>query len=108
MRKYNFIALISGIDFIALETNFTNYKPYFDIPNNEKNYLDIIYKNVFLSNRNQTVDVGIVFKEELISNEIIFTPSIEHIKDLLKYNANKIIENEGKAFENEEKLKDLI
>lgn len=108
VRKYNFIAVISGIDFIALETKFTDYKPYFDIPNNEKNYLDIIYKNVFLSNRDQIVDVGIVFKEELISNEIIFTPTIKHIKDLSKFNANVIIAGEGKSYENEEKLKEII
>ena len=108
VRKYNFIALISGLDFITLGTKFTNYKPYFDIPNNEKNYLDIIYKNVFLLNRNQKVDVGVVFKEELISNKIIFTPIIEHIKDLSNYNANVIIDNEGKSYENEEKLKEII
>lgn len=108
VRKYNFIALIAGLNSIASETKLTDYKPYFDIPKNEKYYLDIIYKNIFLSNRDQKVDVGIIFKEELISNEIIFTPIIEHIKDLSKYNANVIIDKDGKAYENEDKLKEII
>ena len=108
VRKYNFIALITGLYSIASDAKLKDYKPYFDIPMNKKYYLDIIYKNVFLSNRNQKVDVGVVFKEELKSNEIIFTPNIKYIKDLSKYNANIIIENEGKAFDNEEKLKEII
>jgi len=108
VRKYNFIALLTGINLIATETKLTNYEPYFDIPNNEKYYLDIIYKNIFLSDRDQIVDIGVVFKEELVSNEIIFRPIIEHIKDLSKYNGNAIIDYKGKVFDNEDKFKEII
>ena len=108
VRKYNFIALLTGITHIAIDKKATNYEPYFDIPNNEKYYIDIIYKNVFLSDRDQLVDVGVIFKEELVSSEIIFRPIIEHIKDLSNYNGNTIIDYEGRVFDNEDKLKEII
>jgi len=108
VRKFNFVALVAGIYHIATNNERNNYELYFDIPNNEKYYLDIIFKNVFLSNKNKKTDVGIVFKEELISNEIIFTAKIEHIKDLSAFNANVIIDKNGEVFESEGKLLKLI
>ena len=108
VRKFNFIALITGIYHIATNNEPDNYKLYFDIPNNEKYYLDIIFKNVFISSKNKKTDVGIVFKEELISNEIIFTPKIEYIKDLSAFNANVIIDKDGEVFGSERKLLKLI
>ena len=54
------------------------------------------------------VDIGVIFKEELVSSEIIFRPIIEHIKDLSNYNGNAIIDYEGKVFDNEDKLKEII
>ena len=81
---------------------FDNYKLYFDIPNNEKKYLDIIYKNVFLADLNKKVDIGIVFKEKLEDDKILFLPHIEEINDLSGFNANKIIDLTGKVFQNKE------
>ena len=46
VRKFNFFALLQGLSFIASGDDYSNYKPYFDIPNNDKKYYDIIYRNV--------------------------------------------------------------
>lgn len=95
-RKYNFIALVSGIYGIATSNELTNYEPYFQIPNNETKYLDILYKNVFIESEKVTIEVGILFKEELIDGKITFTPFIEKTGDLSGYNANTIIKHNNR------------
>jgi len=107
VRKFNFIAILAGLQHISLG-NFKKYKPYFSIPNNEKQYLDLIYKNVFLSDINQNVDVGIIYKEILVDNKVVLKPSIEHVKDLSNYNANSYIDIMGETFKNKEALLNMI
>ncbi|WP_243739383.1 M14 family zinc carboxypeptidase [Flavicella sediminum] len=46
VRKFNFFALLQGILFVAKESDYSVYQPYFDIPNNDKKCYDIIYRNV--------------------------------------------------------------
>ena len=41
-RKFNFFALVQGVFHIATAKNFEDYQAYFDIPNNQKNFLDVI------------------------------------------------------------------
>ena len=101
VREYNFIALLTGIQHIA-DGEFKNNTPYFNIPNNEKKYLDIIYTDVFLADLNQKVNIGIVFKEELIKDNILFRPSIEHIGELNDFNANTYVDIKGNSFKNKE------
>ncbi len=107
VRKFYFIALLSGIKYIACEENFDAYHPYLSIPNNEKKYLDIIYKKIFLSDEQSMVDVGIVFKEILKDRQIIFKPIIEHVSYLSGYYANQIIDKKGESFKNKSTLTSL-
>ncbi len=107
VRKYNFIALLTGLLHIS-DGIFDDYKPYFDIPNNEKQYLDIIYKNIFLADSNKKVDVGVIFKEEVVGDKIVFKPIIEHIDELANYNANSYINKKGKMVKNKEELQEMI
>lgn len=44
-RKFNFFALLQGIYHVATAKNFDEYKPYFDIPNNQKSFFDVIHRN---------------------------------------------------------------
>ncbi|MFC2109988.1 M14 family zinc carboxypeptidase [Bacteroidota bacterium] len=46
VRKFNFFAMLQGVLFIAQESYYSNYEPYFEIPNNDKKCYDIIYRNV--------------------------------------------------------------
>jgi len=107
VRKYNFLALVAGLKHISVGI-FEEYKPYFDIPNNEKLYLDIIYKNVFLSDKNQKTDVGVLFKEELVNDKIVFKPTVAYTDDLSNYNANIYIDKKGKKLKNKEELITMI
>lgn len=94
VRYYNFIALLEGLLFLSGDKNIA-HDAYFDIPNNTKHYLDIIYRDIFIENDNELVSVGVLFKEQLIAGKIHFEPEIEIVGDLKIYNANKIIDKKG-------------
>ena len=101
-RKFTFYALLQGIKAISEGLENSSYEQYFDIPDNEKFYLDIIYKNIKYIGK--TTDIGILFLEKLEGGKIVFEPSVEKTGDLSAYNANLIIENTGISFENYEEV----
>lgn len=86
-RKYNFYALLQGLYFIATEKNYSNYQPYYDIPNNDTKFLDIIYKNITIieNNRFQIVDLGIQLKFKVIGSKLVIYKHIEKAGDLSDY-----------------------
>ena len=71
-RKFNFFALLTGIYFIASTNDYKNYQSYFDIPNNDTKFLDIIYKNLKIIKNNETTieDVGIQFMYKVENNKL--------------------------------------
>lgn len=107
VRYYNFIALLEGLLFLPGNKN-TSHQAYFDIPNNTKYYLDIIYKDIFIENDSKLVSVGVLFKERLKDGKIHFEPEIEIVGDLKQYNANKIIHKKGLKVLDRKELKQVI
>jgi hypothetical protein len=95
-RKYNFYALLNGLYFIATANDFKNFKPYFKIPNNDKMFLDIIYKNLKIPKNNSqiTTDVGIQYKFKIENDELIMYKSIEKEGDLSEYFTFNMINGE--------------
>ncbi len=104
-RKYNFIALLTGIKQIT-ENKDVDYKVYFSIPNNSKYYFDILYKKVFI--KNKEFAFGVTFKEELQNNKIVFTPVTKKIDIVTNYNANKIVSKKLNFNDNEGFLNFLL
>ncbi len=93
-REYMFQSLLTALQYIALNTiKGNNYKPYFDIPKNENNFFDIIIRNAVnsLENKEQYIDIGILYEERLVGNSIEFIPIIDKITDLSKYHGHKEI-----------------
>lgn len=93
-REYIFQSLLTALQYIALnKIKGNNYKPYFDIPKNESNFFDIIIRNavVSLENKEQYLDIGILYEERLVGNSIEFIPIIDKITDLSKYHGHKEI-----------------
>ena len=86
-RKYNFIALISGL--VQMYSRKTNYKTYFKIPENKKQYLDLIYTNLIINS--VKITYGVLFKEELKGGHIVFKPEITMLDGKLSYNSNKLV-----------------
>ncbi len=101
-RKYTFYALLQGLNYITHQAEDKNYKAYFDIPNNEKLYLDIILTDIIYEDNK--VDIGILFKEELKEKQLYFVPKLEIVGDLSSYRANKVVDNLGLSFLNKVEL----
>ncbi len=78
-RKYNYISLLQGIYHIAITSDFSTYKPYFNIPNNEKTFFDIIHRN---GNNN---DIGFLYVDEINDNRLTSRLKKEKEGDLKSY-----------------------
>lgn len=75
-RRYIFLALISGLAAIAND-NTVDFHKYFDLPENQKLFRDVIIRNVDFEG--SLVDVVIQFKETLKNGKLRFVPIIEKI-----------------------------
>jgi len=108
-RKYNFYALISGLCFIASKKEDISYKDYFKIPNNSKNFIDILYKNILLKKEGKVknIDVGVLFKEKIVNNKFILQPHIEVVGDLKYLTGDKIIDKNLQMIEDVVTIKKL-
>jgi len=102
-RKYTFLALVQGLFTIASPVDKIDFQSYFEIPNNEKKYLDIIIKDIIYKGEN--VDIGVLFMESLQDGKVNLTPSIEVVGDLKSYNANRVILDQKKDIKSEIELK---
>ena len=96
-RKFNFYALLKGLFFIATRTRFTNYKPYFKIPNNDKRFLDVIYKNVnsIRNNRPFIEDIGIQYKFKVQNNKLVKFKWVEQRGNLSTFHTYELINGEN-------------
>ncbi len=94
-REFIFYSLLSLFDIIGDKLNSIRYEMYFDIPENLKNYNDIILRNVKLQNEEKLVSIGIQFEEVLKDNQIHFTPVIDEIGNLSDKFGHKEIDVKG-------------
>ena len=105
-RKFTFFALLKGILFISEPKSVDDYSDYFKIPDNEKLFLDMILKDVLYEGRR--TDIGILYEEKLINEEIQFVPKVDKIEVLSKYNADKVIVASELIFDNKMALNAYI
>ena len=98
-RKFTFLALISGLRHIA-EGSPESYETYFEIPDNEKRYLDRIVKNVRIGE--DKGDLGVYFKEALVDGKVRLVPSLEQFGDLSAYGTDEIIAGDHLIFSSRE------
>ena len=106
-REFNFYALLKGMYFIATSKDYKNYKPYFDIPNNDNKFFDCIYKNIQVTDKYgaKSLDIGVQIKFKVVDNKLIQYQCIENSGDLSAYHSYNIIESENLDY-NELKLSD--
>ena len=95
-RLFIFKSLIYGLKSIADGVKIDDFKSYFDIPQNEKNFHDIIIRNSkVVANSQNTVDIAIQFKEVLKNGIIKFIPFVDKIENLDSYFAHNDIDAQG-------------
>lgn len=89
-REYVFYAILSGLNAIATQS----YKEittsvYFEIPENEKLFYDLILRNAEV--KGAIVDVAIQFREILKDKEVKFSGTVENIAPKLAFFAHREI-----------------
>ncbi|MCR8667617.1 DUF2817 domain-containing protein [Aestuariibaculum sp. M13] len=95
-RELIYISYITSFDYIA-KNNVSggNYEAYLEIPENEKLFLDVIIRNASIG------DIGIMFQETLVDDEVVFIPKVDKIEDLKEFYAHKTIQANGLEVLNE-------
>ncbi|WP_179353748.1 M14 family zinc carboxypeptidase [Winogradskyella vidalii] len=103
VRRFMFIAILKGLDAIALGVDNSGYDAYFTIPENSKCFYDIILRNVKLKeSESDLTDVGIQFEEILVGNEVEFIPKIAAISKLNQKYGHREIDAEGQILAKKE------
>ena len=99
-RFYIFVSLVEGLISIANNTYVAEaYSAYFEIPENEKKFYDLIIRNV-LVHRNR-VDIGIQYEEQLHLNELKFVPKVLKIDNLSGFYGHREIEGNQRKIRHE-------
>ncbi len=85
-REYVFFSLLAAIESIAQKSysNFTT-AAYFNIPENQKLFFDVLIKNAPLTNAKIGQDLGILFVEKVHHGTLTFEPYLEKQGDLKGY-----------------------
>ncbi|WP_127846143.1 M14 family zinc carboxypeptidase [Psychroflexus aestuariivivens] len=91
-RKFILISILEMLLSIMNE-NFNTYSEYFEIPENEKLFYDVIIRNVKVNSKIK--DIAIQYEEVLSNQSINFVPKINEIKDLSSFFAHRTIDAEN-------------
>lgn len=94
-REYIFYAFLSLFDFNDENTNKINYHEYYDMPENVKNYNDIIIRNVKSEVSKYNISVAIQYSEILYNKEIVFQPVISALGNLQNQYGHQEIDMKG-------------
>ena len=84
VRKYNFYALLQGIYHISINNDFSSYQDYLAIPNNIKNFYDVIYRS-----KNNEKDVAFQYVETIENGKFALVLTKEKEGKLSSYLAHK-------------------
>ena len=97
-REFVVASIISSLRSIAIGTYLDfSVEDYFAIPENAKNFNDILIKNVRILD--SIKDVSIQYSEKLVGNKIEFIPKIEKIEDKIDKYGHKEVDGDGKILE---------
>lgn len=106
VREYMYIALLTLINYISEnEVSGEKHLPYLSIPENGKQFYDVIIRNaVIINDKKETkIDIAIQFEETLIDDEVHFLPKIAQVNELEDFYGHKEIDADGKVLELEHK-----
>ena len=97
-REYIFVSFITALHHISTtEITGLDYEAYFEIPENQKYFFDVIIRNakIKLNSKEEIFDIGMMFQEKLINERIAFIPIINKIEKLSSYYGHKEIDANG-------------
>ena len=65
-RKYTFFSIFQGVYHIAKASNFDDYQEYFEIPNNDQIFYDVIHR--YSDSRN---DEGFQYEDKIVDGKFV-------------------------------------
>ncbi|NNK55020.1 MAG: peptidase M14 [Flavobacteriaceae bacterium] len=92
-RELIFCALLELFHITNFGTIDIGYKEYFQIPENQVNFKDVIIRNVRLSGHENPVSIAVQYQEVLRNGKICFDPVVDSIGDLDEWYGH--YENDG-------------
>lgn len=96
-REMVFYALLALFDILENKEEVnTQWESYHDIPENRKNFRDIILRNVMFEDKKESVDIAIQYVEKRSENRIVFEPQIDVFGDLSALHGHQEIDMEFK------------
>ena len=90
-REFIWHSLVVALEYIATKpVNKDKVREYFEIPENEKLFFDIIIKNLPIKEEGDILykEVAVQYKEKLVDDKVIFEPEIKGIGDFKNYFAH--------------------
>ncbi|MEO0046081.1 MAG: hypothetical protein RL705_1272 [Bacteroidota bacterium] len=100
-RKYIFIALLSGIQYLH-ENDIVDNKndDYLKIPQNKVVFYDIVYKNVKINydNKEKIINFAAQYKELLNKDKVTFEARIAQIDNLENYFGHQVFDAKGEFY----------
>lgn len=93
-REYTFYSILQGLHHIATTNDFSEYMPYFKIPNNAKIFYDVIHRYP-----NAKHDVAYQYQDQIIDGQLVSTLNKVSNEDTLKgkYGHNEIVFEDKKV-----------
>jgi hypothetical protein len=103
-RKYIFIALLSGIQYLH-ENDIVDNKndDYLKIPQNKVVFYDIVYKNVKINydNKEKIINFAAQYKELLNKDKVTFEARIAQIDNLENYFGHHVFDANGEIYQDD-------
>ena len=65
-REYTFYSILQGVYHVAISKDFKDYLPYFEIPNNDKIFYDVIHRY-----NDSKKDEAYQYKDMIIDNQLV-------------------------------------
>ena len=104
-RKYIFIALFSGIDFLyENDIVISKIDDYLKIPQNKVVFYDFVYKNVKINydGNDKIINFAAQYKEVLYKGKVQFEARIAQVESLDNFFGHVVIDADGEPFSSDE------
>ena len=102
VRYLIFLSILKALESISKGFEIDDFNEYFSIPENAKQFYDVIIRNARLEEGvDEIVDLGIQYDERLVDGKIGFIPVFEEILNSNTFYGHKEIDAKGQVVKNQ-------
>lgn len=102
VRYLIFLSILKALESISKGFEIDDFNEYFSIPENAKQFYDVIIRNARLEEGvDEIVDLGIQYHERLVDGKVEFIPIVEAISKLDSFYGHREIDAKGQVLKNQ-------